>query len=1782
MHSIRLRGATTHNLRGIDLDVEPGTLLVVTGPSGAGKSSLAFSTLYAEGQRRYVESFSAYARQFLERLARPPVDELDPVPAAVAVDRRASVKTSRSTVATMTELSDHVRQLWLHGAQLSCPDCGRAVKRESTATAAAAVLEHHDGERVLITYALSVEDAEHYLALRESLLTLGYRRIYLGGELRDLDSIRPSDALEEGELTVVVDRTTARSSERTRLVEALDVALLRGDEEARVVVVSDGQQLRFSRKLACDGCGRSFARPTQGLFSFNSPVGACEACRGFGRTMEVDWDRVIPDLTATLQEGGVKAWAGRSFVRERRALFRFCKQAGIAVDVPVGELSEEARAALLDGDGGSWRTGYPGLRRWFTWLETKSYKMHVRVFLARHRKYVPCEACGGTRFKREVLGFRLDGLTLPEFYGLSVSEARSRIERLDEHAAAGLDAVLRECGARLATLCDVGLSYLTLDRSIRTLSGGELQRVGLTSALSADLRGTLFVLDEPTSGLHPVDVERLFPSVRRLAESDNIVAVVESDPHFVVGADRVLELGPKAGVEGGRIVFDGTPAALKRARTATSLALWPRGRGAWTERTPRTPTAEITLLGARGHNLRGVDLRLPLGVLSCVTGVSGSGKSSLILDTLVAAVAQARGDARARPLAFDRLVGEQRVGQVVVVDQEPLSRSSRANPATYLGAWDAIRKQLSNTELAKQRDYGPGTFSFNVAGGRCEACKGEGSETVEMQFMADVTFSCPECGGRRFAGPVLDVKVGELDVSQLLELTVDEAIVHFAAVPKVVEPLARLRAIGAGYLRLGQPLSTLSGGEAQRLKLAAALAKVAPGDLFVLDEPTAGLHASDVSALIEVLHRLVDLGGTVVVIEHEMALAATADHVIDLGPGPGAQGGELVAEGAPADVAAAADSRTAPFLAAQLARKALAPAAARRRRSKTSGFSIEVLGAREHNLRGVDVRLPRGKLVVVTGPSGSGKSTLAFDVIFAEAQRRYTETLSPYVRQYLKLLPRPAVDQVHGMPPAVSLEQRTTSGATSSTVATVTEVAHYLRLAYARAGTLHCPDCDVPIAPRPAAALAEDLVARHGRRRVRVMAPLIRGRKGLHRDRLGRARRDGHTHARIDGEITELTPGLALDRYKEHDIELVFGELPARDAGMLELLSRALRGGDGVVLIGIGTHVEWLSDRRACASCGRGFPELDPRLFSFNTEQGGCPRCEGAGSVEPGGHRKGRKGRKGRKAKVQRVTCPECEGGRLGGLALHTYLDGRAIGELMGMDVRAVGALLSTLKLSGRAAQLAAAPVAEAVKRLAFLDEVGLGYLHLGRAATGLSGGELQRVRLAAQLGSGLTGLLYVLDEPTIGLHPRDTGKLLGALRRLVDTGCSVLVVEHDADSILAAEHMIDVGPGAGRKGGTIVAQGSPAELLADPKSVSGSALARPVAMPPRRSVRGPAWVEVTNARQHNLRGVRLRVPVGRLSVVCGVSGSGKSTLVREVFLRALRKKLDLVADPPGEHGEVKGHRLVRRAVEIDQTPIGRTPRSVPATYVGIWDELRKLYARTPEARARGYGPSRFSFNVAAGRCPVCDGQGATTMEMAFLPQALLPCEVCAGQRFNPETLDIRLYGLTVGQVLRMEVDEVAQTFAAIPKVAGPLALLSELGMGYLQLGQASNTLSGGEAQRLKLVSELNASGAGPTLYVMDEPTTGLHRDDVTRLLGVIDRLVDRGDTVVVIEHHTDVVAHADWVVELGPDGGAGGGKVVVEGTPEDVMAHATSHTGAALRAEVERVGTTALQRSTS
>jgi len=1907
LSDIVVKGASEHNLQSLDVTIPRLALTTITGVSGSGKSSLAFDTIWQEGQRRYVESLSAYARQFLGRMEKPKVERIDGLSPTLLIDQKSVNRNPRSTVGTITEIHDHLRLLFARLGEPRCPTCGAPVGGQTVDGIVGAILQQRAGQRLAVLAPVVRDRKGEYRKDLEGWRLKGFTRAWIDGVERRLDEPIELKRNVRHTLELVVDRVLVEPARRERLSEAVETAATLADG-LLVVRGEDGAAAGYSTSNTCPVGHGDFPELEPRLFSFNSPHGACPACDGLGERRQPDARKIVRDDTLSVRDGALSTMDERGYLRfvrlGRKSLETLARAFDIDLDVPWRSLPAKARKLLLRGSGDrdvtlEWAWTSADGQTTVRGRDTKPFEGILPAIarcaeqpgypgLDRYMSTSTCEECEGSRLNAAARAVLFRGKRLPDVSALTVEEAARFFEGLQlgaREAAIG-GTLVREVAQRLRFLEAVGLQYLRLDRGARTLSGGESQRVRLASQVGSGLQGVLYVLDEPSIGLHPRDNGRLIDTLHALRDRGNTVLVVEHDEETIRASDAIVDIGPGAGRQGGRLLAAGPLAeVLDGPHTPTTDFLTGRRR-IEVPATRRPGNGRfLSVVGARQFNLKDLTLRIPLGCFIAVTGVSGSGKSTLVDHVLRRELARRLHRAEDEPGEHDELLGVEHLDKVVEIDQAPIGRTPRSNPATYTGLMDLMRDVFAGVPESKVRGYGKGRFSFNVKGGRCEECLGAGVNTIEMQFLADVEVPCEVCAGRRYNAETLEIQYRGRAIDEVLAMTVDEACAFFEHHKRLRRVLDTLRDVGLGYVQLGQPSTTLSGGEAQRVKLASELCRPATGrTLYILDEPTTGLHFEDVRVLLSALQKLVDAGNSLLVVEHNMDVVKVADWVIDLGPEGGGAGGRLVAEGTPEQVARIRGSHTGEALGRALRPRDRAPAPAPRRRPPLAGRDLVVRGATLHNLQSVHATIPHGRLTVVTGPSGSGKTSLAFDTVFAEGQRRFVESLSTYARRFLERMDRPPLESIDGLAPAIAIDQKTASKNPRSTVATTTEIHDYLRLLFARIGHPHCWSCGRELRAFSPTLAAQDLLARAAGQAVVVAAPLW-SREHEHRTALSdprelvamtpELRKDGLLRVLVDGEERRLDapPGAPAKRLLELVLDRVRVDA-SRRARLAEAIGAAQHRGLGLARVHAGGEVLEYEARAACSRCGCALPgELSPRMFSFNSHAGACTTCEGLGQLvraseerlvdTPGrpllegamtsrvgrflarpesfhaqvvrrvaqslgadldrpwselpadvrrallrgtGLRgplavKLRRGEEGRSRRIDRKVewqglltvvegwwreageegwwrdsldalmeageCPDCHGGRLRPEALAVTVAGRSIRDVSRLTVDAAAALFAGLTLPDGERAIARDVLREVGHRLSFLRDVGLGYLSLDRAASTLSGGEAQRIRLASQLGNRLVGVLYVLDEPSIGLHPRDQRRLLDTLRGLRDLGNTILVVEHDRETIETADHVIDMGPGAGRRGGRVVAEGPPASLLSHPDSLTGAWLSgrRSVARRPGRSVTGEA-LELRGCSRHNLAGIAVRFPAGVLSVVTGVSGSGKSTLVADLLVPAVAARLAAGTRLPAGLAALRGHRLVDKLLVIDQTALGRSPTSNAATYSGMFDEVRALFAATPEARLRGFLPGRFSVNVPGGRCEACQGRGVERIEMHFLSDVELTCESCGGRRFNAATLAVRWKGLSIADVLDLEVERALEVFEAHVAIRRRLQLLADTGLGYLKLGQSATTLSGGEAQRVKLASELGRPGTGRALVVLDEPTTGLHMDDVARLIEVLQRLVDQGNTVVVIEHNMDVIGSADWVVDLGPEGGEGGGRLVVAGTPADVAACAASHTGRCLR----------------
>ncbi len=1960
---IVIRGAREHNLRDIDLNLPRNQLIVMTGVSGSGKSSLAFDTLYAEGQRRYVESLSSYARQFLGQMPKPDVDAINGLAPSISIQQKSTGRNPRSTVGTITEVYDYLRVLFARVGQAFCYQCARPITAQTVEQIIESIVQLPDGTRFQILAPVIQRQKGEHRDLFDEFLKQGFLRARVDGKIVQLTDELHLDRQMRHTIEVVIDRLVAGKTGRSRLAEAVETALklsgstlivVRESEDSVEPHASDSNKTLlggslivpfheelYSSNYACTRCGISYEPPTPQLFSFNSPQGMCLDCNGLGMRHDFMIDALVPDSRKSISKGAIRLLGNiRRIGRWRRHIFYGAARAietdlnlpeDSLLNMPWKDLPVAARDKFLDGmgdrnitfeyrySGGVWKHGgtYAGLIPDLLESYRKTHNSMRRRQLEKYMEFIQCTDCRGGRLNPQARSLKLTTasqnyaqhekplqLNLPEVCALSLLEAAEFFEALELSTTAQFIAeeVLKEIRGRLGFLLRCGLDYLSLDRAAPTLSGGESQRIRLAGQIGCGLVGVVYILDEPSIGLHPRDNRMLLDSLCDLRDLGNTVIVVEHDEETMRSADHIVDFGPGAGIRGGQVVVQGSIDDLKRTKKSVT-GQYLSGKQSISVPTQRRKIGAriLKVVAARHNNLKNIDVSFPLQSFICVTGVSGSGKSSLVNDILWQVLNRDVNKGNGTPGRHSRINGLHHLDKAIDIDQSPIGRTPRSNPATYVKLFDKIRDLFAKLPQSRLRGYKPGRFSFNVSGGRCDACDGYGANKLEMDFLADIWVTCPVCDGRRFNHETLEVRFKGSNIAEVLQMDVQQALEHFANVPKIVKLLKTLHDVGLDYLQLGQPSPTLSGGEAQRIKLARELGKRSTArTIYLLDEPTTGLHFEDIRKLLEVLHGFVDAGNTVLVIEHNLDVVKTADWIIDLGPDGGEGGGQVVAEGTPEKIACCPDSYTGHALASSLSwtksrrrrdssqLKQHFGRSDKRKRSSVSAYNgknnreIVVTGAAQHNLQHIDVKIPRDRLSVFCGPSGSGKSSLAMDTLYAEGQRRYVESLSAYARQFLGQMPKPRVEHIYGLSPAIAIEQKTTGQTPRSTVGTVTEIYDYLRILYARLGVLHCPNCDIPVNTQTTDEVIDKIQSLPEGTRLTILAPQEVRVGQLHEQLWESVREQGFLRVRVDGTTYRLEDVPAIDRRRMHHVEVVVDRVTVNSSSssrIADSVEIALDLGRGIIQIAHWDNsvpeVDWRVDRFSlhfvCEQCGLSFEELTPHNFSFNSPLGWCEACEGLGTeqgtnlsaliadsrrtlfdgavrawpdvqqnqtfrrmldamakhfripldvpfdrLEPTHQRMVLYGtgerwipfakRTGVKFQykglypaieeasrvsfvyrkklydlVGEVACSVCQGSRLRDDAASVRVHGKRLHQVCELPLDEALSFLKKMKLAAVERKIAGDLLQEATSRLSFLIDIGLHYLTLSRRLPTLSGGESQRIRLAGQIGRALTGVLYVLDEPTIGLHPCDNNRLLGALNKLRDLGNTLVLVEHDREVLKAADRLYDFGPGAGRLGGTVVGQGTPKQLSRRKSSLTGQFLAdkRMIPIPNNRRISvlerppdslrsrgsgpvppGVGWLELLGAKQNNLRDVDLRIPLGTLTCVTGVSGSGKSSLIEETLAKAVAKRLYRTTETPGPFDEILGLECINKVIVVDQKPLGNTPKSNPGTYTGVFEHIRELFARLPDAKIRGYQPGRFSFNRSGGRCEVCEGNGQQCIEMHFLPNVWVECDECHGQRYNKETLAVKYRRQSISDVLDMPIDQALDLFQNIPKIRGFLATLCAIGLDYLTLGQPAPTLSGGEAQRVKLAAELARPNTGKTLYILDEPTTGLHFSDIEKLLKVLNSLVEQGNTVVVIEHNLDVIKTADWIVDLGPEAGYDGGWIVAQGTPEQIVEHTKRH----------------------
>lgn len=1880
---IVLKQVKVHNLKGVDLTLNPGELIVFTGVSGSGKSSLAFDTIYVEGQRRYIESLSHQARRNMGDLPKPEAESIEGMAPTIAIEQKQGGSNPRSTVGTMTGIYDFLRVLYARIATPYCPVSKEPVAAQSREKIVASLHQLPVGTQVTLLAPYARGKKGEFKEDFAELLAKGFIRLRIDGAWVELGEVERLDGSVAHDVDIVVDRISINPETRSRLTESAHLALELGKGIFSLYYIQSGEETIYSQFAYSTTSKLSYGPLEPHDFSFNHPAGMCPTCHGLGVSRTFNLEKVI-DPNLSIAEDCCLVASSYQTVRYSNIYDNLAKLYDFKVTTPWKKLPEKAKQVFLYGNDKKWTRidfVHPEKKsRWHEYIRWQGvlHEANERFTAAKSDAYRKkmgewmtegvCPACHGARIKPYPAEARLGGKKMGELTSLTLQELHDFLKNLPLSELDRIvgEELLKEVLERLQFLLQVGVHYLSLERTSPTLSGGESQRVRLAAQIGAGLVGAIYVLDEPSIGLHPADHHKLIGTLEALRDQGNTVLVVEHDIDTMLAADSIVDVGPGAGAHGGRLIAQGDVTTLMNAKESITGG-YLSGRLSIEVPKKRRPLKQGTLLirGATHHNLKNVTVKIPLGGLLCVTGVSGSGKSSLIRDILYPVLSNHFHHSDLKVGAHEKLEGFEALDKVIAVDQTPIGRTPRSNAATYIKLFDEIRDLFAELPESKLRGFTVGHFSFNVKEGSCTYCSGLGQVKIDMDFMEDAWVACPQCKGKRFEPDVLSVRFKGLSIHDVLETDVEHALPLFQDLPSLRRKLEVLSQVGLDYLKLGQPSTTLSGGEAQRIKLAKELVRPSTGKtLYILDEPTTGLHFEDVKRLVSVLQKLADKGNTVLVIEHNMDLVKTADWVIELGPEAGIHGGEVIAAGTPETLG---KKRTPTGIALLQAMQPPQIEAARSKQKRTfeeARSFIEIEGASQNNLKGVSLSIPRGKITVFTGPSGSGKSSLAFDTLYAEGQRRYTETLPAYSRQFVKQLPKPKVERIEGLSPSIALEQKTGGLNPRSTIGTLTELYDLFRVLYAHLGTAYCPESGEEIRHISKETVVKKILSLPEGEKIQLLSPVTPPKKESFEEWKENLERQGFLRIRLNGTYYELDQPIPFEKHRINQLYLVIDRMtvqPSHEKRLFEAVDQATTLSDGIVIVHTAAGDLFFNLSFAVEKTGKSYPPITPHTFSFNAESGMCHECQGLG-LTYGAHLeesppllkksitalcdhlfKERGNREAfdwieryfKKKKIDvdaplkdlppkamdlflnggeelaftkglslrwiglhpflanaaRMShgylreailpllstslCPACQGARLNPLARHVKINHLSISDACALPLEKAAPFFAALDLSKH--PFLKETHAQIGKYFSFLLSVGLGYLSLDRSAPTLSGGELQRIRLARQLGSGLTSCLYILDEPTIGLHPHNNALLNRALQTLRDQGNTLLLVEHDPLTIQSADYLVDFGPKAGKEGGTITAAGTLEEILQHPNSLTGAYLRGEKSIPIslRRRPYAPD-IQIENCTLHNLKNITVAFPKSAITCITGVSGSGKSSLIRHLLKPAAEKIAYSRKKPPEPYlykgALFRGLSSFEKVVTIDQTPIGQTARADVSTYTDIQPLLRSHYAQMPGAQIKGLQPRHFSPNHKSGMCRTCWGLGYKNVDLQFLPAVRVPCESCKGYRLNPLSLEVLYRGRHLGQVLEMSIEEALRWFDAIPSVMRRLETLISVGLGYLQLGQEVASLSGGEAQRLRLSRELAKREVGKTLYLIDEPTVGLHADDVAKLIPIFHRLADKKNTLILIEHNLDLIANADYLIDLGPDAGASGGRLIAQGTPEEVAKSKKSKTAPFLRDYLSQV----------
>ena len=1493
------------------------------------------------------------------------------------------------------------------------------------------------------------------------------------------------------------------------------------------------------------------------LFSFNSQYGACPHCKGLGLEEVIDVNKLIEDKNKTLREGALKITTPSGYTVYSQVTIdvmnQICNAHNFNVDIPWKDLTVEQKKIILYGtDIIKIPFGKHTLESRMKWSgitakprEEGFYKGIIPVMeeiLKRDRnknilRFVSsqkCSVCKGKRLNKDALSIIYDNKNIADFFEFTIEKLHNYFNSTEFlKQANSIELSIKEAILiRTNFLLKLGLGHLKLSRNSGTLSGGEAQRIRLVNILTSQLRGTLFVLDEPSIGLHPKDNKKLISILQELVNNGNTVLIVEHDEETILNSENIIDIGTYAGVNGGNLIYSGRLDNFLSKNIKNSIThdfLSEKNKIEIPKTRRNTNGKYLTILNASHNNLKKINIEIPLGVLTVVTGVSGAGKSSLIHNVLANTIKnELNSTSKQKTQKHTDIQGINNISKLIEIDQSPIGRTPRSNPATYTKLFDYIRDLFASLPQAKEKKWKKGRFSFNNKGGRCETCQGAGLIQIGMHFMGNVDIVCSTCNGKRFNNETLSVKFNGKNIYEVLEMTVDDACIFFSEQKKIMQYLLTLQKLGLGYITLGQPATTLSGGEAQRIKLAAELSKNAKGHtLYILDEPTTGLHFFDIKILLKSLHSLIDAGNSVIIIEHNTDVIQSADYIIDMGPESGEKGGKIIAKGTPEEIIKNKNSIIGKEL--KLLQKK-----SHFKTSKVNKYNkanpIEFKRVSTHNLKNIDVKIPINKLTVITGVSGSGKSSLAFDTIFAEGQKRYAESLSNYLRTFIKQKGDARFDEAKGMTPAIAINQKSKSQNPRSTLGTVTEIYDFYRLLYSRVGKAICPICD------------NELIKGKCENCNFIGTQILTSSMFSFNNEQGACETCKGLGYSIVCDINKLisNPELSISNgaMKAHKTGKFYGDINGQYIAILNEVGKQNS---------INFSLPWKdlnADAQHIAMYGTANKTYDvvwkykrknrEGTHNFSTSWKGF-----ANIINEEFERKHADKRGNDMLPIMKhQQCKSCKGARLNKEASAITFAEISISELSKKSVKESISFFTNLeeKINDKNTLKVIKDLrSEILKRLEILNDIGLSYLTIDRNTNTLSGGEARRMQLAGQIVSGLSGITYVLDEPSIGLHNSDTKKLIQLLQKLRDAGNTVIVVEHDAEIISSADHIIDIGKGAGRDGGKIIAEGNLQKIISSPNSITGKYLKNPIKIvSSKRNFKKGIFIK--EAFANNLKNINLDISENAITAITGVSGSGKSSLLFDVIYKSAKEGKAYNCK------SISGFEKFNRTIKVDQSLPTKSSSSTLATYIGFYDIIRDIFASQTSAKEQNIKKTHFSFNTKGGRCETCKGTGQIKTSMDFLSDVYSICENCKGKRFKHNILNIRHNNKSIFEILQLTVSEANIFFKENNKLKPYFEILQKTGLGYLTLGQKLNTFSGGELQRIKLSKSLVDKQKGTTLFLLDEPTTGLHFKDVETLINLFKFIIEKGNTIILTEHNQDIIKHSDFIIELDPEGGENGG----------------------------------------